>query len=120
MQLLKASQALPNDRFVVATNRGIFYKMQQLSPQKTFIEAPTTGRGASCSSCSHCLWMAMNNLQSLKQSLITGNNEIVLDSEIMAKAKVPPHGCWILIITALKQHHDLFCPIKNCNASLIY
>ncbi|MBW5802403.1 quinolinate synthase NadA [Coxiella endosymbiont of Ornithodoros amblus] len=88
-QLLKASQALPNDTFIVATDRGIFYKMQQLSPHKTFIEAPTAGHGATCRSCGHCPWMTMNNLQSLEQSLITGSNEIVLDSEIMAKAKVP-------------------------------
>ncbi|ABS76780.1 quinolinate synthase NadA [Coxiella burnetii] len=88
-QLLKASQELPNDTLIVATDRGIFYKMQQLSPHKTFIEAPTAGHGATCRSCGHCPWMAMNNLQSLEQSLITGSNEIVLDSEIMAKAKVP-------------------------------
>ena len=31
-QLIKASQTLPNDTFIVATDRGIFYKMQQLQP----------------------------------------------------------------------------------------
>ena len=30
---------MPNTQFIVATDRGIFYKMQQLSPEKMFIEA---------------------------------------------------------------------------------
>ena len=88
-QLLKALQELPNDTFIIATDRGIFYKMQQLSPNKTFIEAPTAGHGATCQSCGHCPWMAMNNLQNLKQSLMTGSNEVILDSEVIAKAKIP-------------------------------
>ena len=88
-QLLEASQELPNRSFIVATDHGIFYKMQKLSPQKIFIEAPTAGHGATCQSCGHCPWMAMNSLLHLEQSLITGDNEIVLDEEIIAKAKIP-------------------------------
>ena len=88
-RLLKASQELPHHTFIVATDRGIFYKMQQKSPHKTFIVAPTAGHGATCQSCGHCPWMAMNNLQHLEQSLMTGNNEIMVESEIIAKAKIP-------------------------------
>ncbi len=62
-QLIKASQTMPNDTFIVATDKGIFYKMQQAMPDKTFIEAPTGGNGATCRSCAHCPWMAMNGLQ---------------------------------------------------------
>ena len=29
-QLIKAAQEMPNKKFIVATDRGIFYKMQQL------------------------------------------------------------------------------------------
>ncbi|MFW0072729.1 MAG: quinolinate synthase NadA [Coxiella-like endosymbiont] len=87
-QLLQASQELPHHTFIVATDRGIFYKMQQKSPHKTFMEAPTAGHGATCQSCGHCPWMAMNNLQHLERSLITGNNEIMVESEIIAKAKI--------------------------------
>lgn len=87
-QLLKASQSLPNEMFIVATDRGIFYKMQQASPHKTFIEAPTAGQGATCRSCGHCPWMAMNTLAQLEQSLVTGNNEILLKPDTIAKAKV--------------------------------
>jgi quinolinate synthase len=42
--------------------RGIFYKMQQACPEKEMVEAPTGGDGATCRSCAHCPWMAMNGL----------------------------------------------------------
>lgn len=63
--------------------------MQQQSPHKTFIEVPPAGQGATCRSCGHCPWMAVNRLQNLEQSLLTSNNEILLDAEIIAKAKIP-------------------------------
>ncbi|MGB0361076.1 MAG: quinolinate synthase NadA [Endozoicomonas sp.] len=67
--LLKASKEMSNKTFIVATDRGIFYKMQQVSPDKQFLEAPTAGSGATCKSCAHCPWMAMNNLDSLLECL---------------------------------------------------
>lgn len=85
-QLIKASQDLPNDSFIVATDKGIFYKMQQLSPDKTFIAAPSHGEGATCKSCAHCPWMAMNGLHNLLDVLETGNNEIHVDEAIREKA----------------------------------
>lgn len=42
-QLIKAAQTLPNERLIVATDRGIFYKMQQAVPDKILVEAPTAG-----------------------------------------------------------------------------
>ena len=68
-QLLKASKEMPNKTFIVATDRGIFYKMQQASPNKQFLEAPTAGSGAACQSCAHCPWMAMNTLDALLNCL---------------------------------------------------
>ena len=90
-QLIKASQELPNDMFIVATDKGIFYKMQQLSPSKTFIEAPTGGDGATCRSCAHCPWMAMNGLAAIEQAL-TGDgkaHEIHVDAELAERALKP-------------------------------
>lgn len=87
--LLKASQTLKNQTFIVATDCGIFYKMQQASPDKTFMEAPTAGIGATCRSCAHCPWMAMNTLDALEQSLKTGANEITVDDAIIKKARIP-------------------------------
>jgi len=87
--LLAASQTLPNDIFIVATDRGLFYKMQQASPNKRFIEAPTAGEGATCHSCAHCPWMAMNNFENLTASLQQGSNEVHLAPDIIEKARLP-------------------------------
>ncbi|KZY84067.1 quinolinate synthase, partial [Oleiphilus sp. HI0068] len=85
-QLIKASQELPNQEFIVATDNGIFYKMQQLSPEKVFIEAPTAGSGATCRSCAHCPWMAMNDLENMYLALSEGSGEVEVDSELRAGA----------------------------------
>ncbi|MBR9908044.1 MAG: quinolinate synthase NadA [Gammaproteobacteria bacterium] len=90
-QLIKASQEMPNDTFIVATDRGIFYKMQQLSPNKHFIEAPTAGNGATCRSCAHCPWMAMNGLVAIAEALEHGGaaHEIHVDPELAKRALKP-------------------------------
>ena len=88
-QLIKATQELPNQQFIVATDRGIFYKMQQLSPNKSFIEAPTAGEGASCRSCANCPWMAMNTLEAMLLGLQHGSNEIIVDPAIIPRAVRP-------------------------------
>ncbi|MBU2863051.1 quinolinate synthase NadA [Reinekea forsetii] len=88
-QLLEASATMPNPQFIVATDRGIFYKMQQRSPQKSFIEAPTGGSGAQCRSCAHCPWMAMNDLERIKQELIAPKNEVFVDDTLIEKAVIP-------------------------------
>jgi quinolinate synthase len=85
-QLINAARELPNKRFIVATDNGIFYKMKQAAPDKTFMEAPSAGEGATCESCAHCPWMAMNNLRNLAEVLRTGSNEILVDPEVGRKA----------------------------------
>lgn len=90
-QLIKASQTMPNERFIVATDKGIFYKMQQLSPEKHFIEAPTGGSGATCRSCAHCPWMAMNGLVAIEDALLHGGakHEIHVDAALAERAMQP-------------------------------
>jgi quinolinate synthase len=85
-QLIKATRELSNPKFVVATDKGIFYKMKQAAPEKVLIESPTGGVDATCTSCAHCPWMAMNSLQNLLHVLETGDNEIELDEEIRTRA----------------------------------
>jgi len=85
-QLIKAATQLPNRQFIVATDNGIFYKMKQAAPDKTFLEAPSAGEGATCESCAHCPWMAMNNLRNLADALKTGSNEIFVPEAIRIKA----------------------------------
>lgn len=88
-QLIKAAQTLPNDTFIVATDRGIFYKMQQAAPGKTLIEAPTGGSGATCRSCAHCPWMAMNGLENMTEVLLNPTEEILVDPALAEKALIP-------------------------------
>ncbi|MDH3280605.1 MAG: quinolinate synthase NadA [Gammaproteobacteria bacterium] len=87
-QIIKASQELDNPTFIVATEDGIFHKMQQLSPNKKFVAAPTAGQGATCQSCAHCPWMKMNDLPRLAHVLETGANEVIIDEAIRRRAEV--------------------------------
>ncbi len=88
-QLIKAAKELPNDKLIVATDRGIFFKMQQAVPEKTLFEAPTAGNGATCKSCAHCPWMAMNALDNLADALRHGSGEIQVDAELRRAALKP-------------------------------
>ena len=87
-QLIRAVAELPNREFIVATDAGIFWKMRQIAPDKILIPAPTAGEGATCESCAHCPWMAMNALQNLEQVLLTGDQEIRIDPAIRERAVV--------------------------------
>ena len=86
-KILNASRELPNKKFIVATEDGIFHKMKQYSPDKEFIAAPTAGNGASCKSCAQCPWMKMNDLQRLAKVLKTGGNEIHIEENVRSKAE---------------------------------
>ena len=88
-QIIEAARTLPNRQFIVATDQGIFYKLQQQVPDKEFIIAPTAGTGATCRSCAHCPWMAMNALDNLADSLEFGRNEIFVDPALGERAMLP-------------------------------
>ena len=85
-QLIAAATTLDANEFIVATDNGILHKMRQAAPGKIFIEAPTAGNSATCKSCAHCPWMAMNSLQNLADVLESGRNMILVDEAIRVKA----------------------------------
>jgi quinolinate synthase len=88
-QLIKAAQTLPNKKLIVATDTGIFYKMQQACPDKEMMAAPTAGNGATCRSCAHCPWMAMNGLKSIYNALVDASgHEIDVDPSVAKGALV--------------------------------
>ncbi len=72
--------------FIVATDKGLFHRMQQLAPGKTLIEAPTAGESATCKSCAHCPWMAMNGLRGVQRCLSEHSAEIQVPQAIREKA----------------------------------
>lgn len=88
-QLIQAARSLPHTHLIVATDRGIFYKMQQVVPDKILLEAPTAGEGATCRSCAHCPWMAMNELDGILQVLQKADQKIEVDPALAQRAKLP-------------------------------
>ncbi|MCU7806904.1 MAG: quinolinate synthase NadA, partial [Candidatus Thiodiazotropha sp. (ex Semelilucina semeliformis)] len=87
--LIRAVAEMKNKEFIVATDGGIFYKMQQMAPDKVLIEAPTAGEGATCVSCAHCPWMGMNALHNLDKLLDSDENEIHIDPATRERAVIP-------------------------------
>ncbi|MCU7915866.1 MAG: quinolinate synthase NadA [Candidatus Thiodiazotropha sp. (ex Gloverina cf. vestifex)] len=87
--LIKAVAEMKNKEFIVATDGSIFYKMQQMAPDKVLIEAPTAGEGATCVSCAHCPWMGMNALHNLDKLLDSDENEIHIDPATRERAVIP-------------------------------
>jgi len=86
-QLIKAAQELPHKQMIVATDQGIFFKMQQAVPDKELLVAPTGGNGATCRSCANCPWMGMNSLDNLMECLEQGSNEIEVDAALGTQAR---------------------------------
>jgi quinolinate synthase len=85
-QLLNAVIEMDAPAFIVATDNGILHRMRQLAPGKLLIEAPTAGSSATCKSCAHCPWMAMNALQGVVSSLEKGTGEILVNEPIRSQA----------------------------------
>ena len=78
-QMLKAVVDGAANEYIVATDNLLMHRMRQLAPGKTLIEAPTAGNSATCKSCAHCPWMAMNALQGVIGCLEQGSGEILVD-----------------------------------------
>lgn len=87
--MIRAAQILDADTFIVATDQGLLHMMQKAAPGKTFMAAPTSGKGATCHSCAYCPWMAMNSLQALVDVLRYGGNEVQVEPGLAASARKP-------------------------------
>jgi quinolinate synthase len=87
--LIKAAQSLDATEYIVATDNGLLHKLRALNPGKVFIEAPTAGNSATCKSCAHCPWMAMNGLADVARVLETGANQIHVDPALGERARLP-------------------------------
>ena len=85
-QLIKAVVDGSAQTYIVATDNGILHRMKQLAPGKTLLEAPTAGRSATCKSCAHCPWMAMNAVQGVVAALEHGRGEILVPEPTRAQA----------------------------------
>jgi quinolinate synthase len=99
-QLLKAVVDGTAKKYIVATDNGMFHRMQQLAPGKTLLEAPTAGKSATCKSCAHCPWMAMNATQGVIDCLDKGTGEITVPESVRSQAL----GCIERMLDFVKAH----------------
>ena len=86
-RLIQASRDSKKKYIIVATEKGIFYQMKKLSPDKIFLEAPTAGEGASCKSCGRCPWMQLNSLEKILSVFLHDENEIHIPKNIIESAQ---------------------------------
>jgi len=87
--LINYAKSSDAKNLIVATDKGIFYKMAKAAPNKNLIEAPTSGESATCKSCGACPWMSMNTLASLKKSIISEKNKVEVSAAIISEARKP-------------------------------
>lgn len=72
-------------KYIVATETGIIHQMQLASPKKEFIVVPSD---ETCS-CNDCPYMKLNTMEKLYNCLKYEKPEIILDDEVMVKARIP-------------------------------
>lgn len=84
--LLNYVQKSAAQKFIVATESGIFHQMKKASPEKTFIAAPSVDSTCGCNDCS---FMKLNSLQKLYLCLKHEQPEITLPADVIEKAKAP-------------------------------
>ena len=116
-QLLKAVVDGPaGGTFIVATDNGILHRMRQLAPGRTLIEAPTAGASATCKSCAHCPWMAMNALQGVVACLEHGQGEIEVPEPVRSRAA----ACIERMLDFVKAHPQAQAqPARGAPAGLV-
>jgi quinolinate synthase len=73
-------EAHPDGEFIVATENGMLYPLQQAAPQANLIEA---------NRMAFCKYMKMITLPKLRDSLLEMKYEVSVDPAIAARAKVP-------------------------------
>lgn len=75
------------NKFIVATEAGILYKMQEKVPHKVLIPAPSH-EDNTCA-CSECAYMKVNTLQKLYDCLLHESPEVNVDETIIDRALLP-------------------------------
>jgi quinolinate synthase len=95
--------------YIVATDKGILHRMRQLAPNKVLIEAPTAGDSATCKSCAHCPWMAMNSLTDILHCLEHQSGEVFVEEPTRQEAL----DCIERMLTFTKDYPDLLAKAQH-------
>lgn len=114
--ILKAAKELDAREFIVATDNGMMHMLRQQNPDKVFYEAPTAGNSATCKSCAHCPWMAMNGLAGVAEVLEKGVNEIHVDPALIPLA-LRPIDRMLAFTAAHKAGRDAGSLVPNIGAA---
>ncbi|QWE11156.1 quinolinate synthase NadA [Polynucleobacter sp. es-EL-1] len=107
--MIKAVVEGKASEYIIATDKGILHRIAQLAPNKTLIEAPTAGDSATCKSCAHCPWMAMNGLQGILDCLENASGEIFIDEPVRTKAL----GCIERMLDFTQNHPELLAKAQH-------
>jgi len=83
LNYVSVSQA---DKFIVATESGILHQMKQKCPDKIFLPAPSIDATCGCNDCS---FMKLNTLKKLYLALLYEQPEIILEDDLIVRAKKP-------------------------------
>ncbi len=83
--LLNYSKKSADKEFIVVTETGILHQMEKNSPGKTFIPAPPDNLCA----CNDCPYMKLNTLEKIYTALKYEQPELLMDPELIEKAKKP-------------------------------
>ncbi|MDD4087068.1 MAG: quinolinate synthase NadA [Bacteroidales bacterium] len=83
--LLNFTKKDTSQKYIVATETGILHKMQQASPEKSFLIVPSD---ETCS-CNDCPYMKLNTMEKLLNALKNEQPAIELPEDVIEKAKIP-------------------------------
>jgi quinolinate synthase len=84
--LLNYIKSSPAQKFIVATESGIFHQMKKACPEKIFISAPPID--AACG-CNDCIYMKLNSMKKLYLAMKYEQPEVILSAEVIEKAQIP-------------------------------
>jgi quinolinate synthase len=84
--LLNYVKKSTSQKFIVATESGIFHQMKKDCPDKIFLAAPSIDSTCGCNDCSY---MKLNSLQKLYICLKYELPEITLTDDVIEKARIP-------------------------------
>ena len=84
--LLNYSITSDATEFLVATESGILHEMKKKAPNKVFIPVPPEDSVCACNNCSY---MKLNTLEKLYNCLVNNSPEVLVDSSIIERAKLP-------------------------------
>jgi len=114
--ILRAAQQLEASEFIVATDQGMLHQLRTHNPGKRFIEAPTAGDSATCKSCAHCPWMAMNSLAGAAQALHSGVGAIEVPADLIERARRPIERM-LAFTAAQRAGHDVGALVPHLGAA---